>query len=300
MVIPPERSSAIQRCARGEIPATVALMHTALAAREAADVERELHTEYDRLLRHGAVPEAERIGHAIHLWHGAPGAFALVKKIADVSDHRTHSGTLEQKVERWAKVFDAAAEISPEASVALYSLGDPRVLHAVTGEVADRMRAWGLVSVAHSVLDVGCGIGRFVRALAPEVRSIAGIDVSRRMVETARARCADLANATFFRRSAHDLTVFDDASFDLVYSVDTFPYLGEADLAAACLHQVVRVLKPGGKILVLNWSYRGDPDADRTDVRRLADELDLTVVRNGTSEFELWDGFTFMLQRASQ
>lgn len=297
----PECLPPIVHCARGDLPANVALMRAAMGARERADVERSLQMAYDYLLRQGAVPEAARIGRAIELWNSSPEAFAFVKSIAAVADHTARAASPEKHVERWAGMFDAAADISPEASVALYSLGNANVLEAITDEVVDRMRSWDLLSSDRSILEIGCGIGRFARALAPAVRTFVGIDISQRMVETARARCADLVNAKFLRCSGHDLAIFPDGSFDFVCAIDVFPYLAEADchLAAACLGEAVRVLRHDGRILILNWSYRGDHEADCSELRRIADGLDLAVVRNGTSDFDLWDGVTFLLERRS-
>jgi hypothetical protein len=45
----------------------------------------------------------------------------------------------------------------------------------------------------------------------------------------------------------------------------------------------------------LNFSYRGDEQADRRDVERLAGVNRLTIQRNGTRDFTLWDGRTFLL-----
>jgi SAM-dependent methyltransferase len=293
-----ERVNPILRCALGELPANVALMQAAIEAEDAGSVERALRDAHDRFVRQGTLLEASRIGRALDLWNGTPGAFAAVKAIAGIADHRARATDTEQHIARWARAFDAAADISPEASVALYSLGAPHVLDAITAEVIGRMREWGLLSVDSSILEIGCGIGRFARALGP-VRSYLGVDISGRMVEKARATCGELANVTFLRRSGHDLGVFPSASIDLVMAVDALPYLvcGGDDLAAACLREAARVLTDKGRILVLNWSYRDDADADRADLRRLADPLGLTVIRNGTSDFSLWDGLTFLLER---
>lgn len=294
-----ERLSPIIRCARGDLPASVALMQAAIAAREPAEVEQALQRTYDRLLKQGAVREAARVGRAIEIWNGAPDAFSLIKSITGIADHRHHAESAEEHVARWAAAFDAAAGVSPEASVALYSLGDAWALDGMTAEVVDRMREWGLLSTDRSVLDIGCGIGRFVRALAPEVGSIVGIDISARMIASARTRCVDLANASFIQCSGHDLTLFPDSRFDLVCAIDTLPYLADAagDLGTACLREAARVLAPGGRVLVLNWSYRCDLDSDRADVAQIAREAGLGVVRNGTRDLTLWDGVTFLLER---
>jgi hypothetical protein len=56
-----------------------------------------------------------------------------------------------------------------------------------------------------------------------------------------------------------------------------------------------RVLRPGGTIVIFNFSYRGDEEADRRDIERLAGANGLTIRRAGTRDFILWDGLTFLL-----
>jgi len=93
------------------------------------------------------------------------------------------------------------------------------------------------------------------------------------------------------------LAAFADSSFDGVYGVDVFPYLLQSGLADRHLDEVARVLKPNGWLLILNYSYRGDLAADRTDIAAFADVNGFTVRCNGTREFSLWDGVCFLLQK---
>ncbi len=79
-----------------------------------------------------------------------------------------------------SKQFDRAVALAPEASVALYSLGSADILERATSEIATRLAQWGLLRSDATVLDIGCGIGRIERALAPHVGAIVAIDVSLR------------------------------------------------------------------------------------------------------------------------
>jgi hypothetical protein len=56
-------------------------------------------------------------------------------------------------------------------------------------------------------------------------------------------------------------------------------------------------LSQGGALAILNYSYRGDLDADRQAVADLSQRYGFTVLRNGTRDFTLWDGATFLLRR---
>jgi ubiquinone/menaquinone biosynthesis C-methylase UbiE len=148
-----------------------------------------------------------------------------------------------------------------------------------------------------TVLDIGCGIGRMERALAPHVGAIVGIDVSSGMIEEAHRRCGTLANVTFAQCNGRDLAGYRSASFDLVLAVDSFPYLHAAghEIVTRHLLDCARVLRPGGSAAILNFSYRGDEKADRRDIERLAAANGFSIRRVGPRDFSLWDGLTFLL-----
>jgi SAM-dependent methyltransferase len=201
--------------------------------------------------------------------------------------------------EQWAAVFDRAAAVSPEAGVALYSLGRADLLEAATNSIVARLGEWGLLGVRARVLDLGCGMGRLAAALAREVVSVVGVDVSAAMLQVARTRYAGLANATFRQSSGRDLDALPAAGFDLVTPVDVFPYLVAAEdgLAARHVQEIARVRTPAGSALIVNYSYRGDPDRDLTDVQHHAGPAGLELVRYATGDFAHWDGRTFLLSR---
>jgi SAM-dependent methyltransferase len=193
--------------------------------------------------------------------------------------------------------FDRAVALAPEASVALYSLGSAGILDRATGEIVNRLAEWGLLRSDLTVLDIGCGIGRIERALALRVKAITAIDVSSGMIAEARRRCRDLPDVTFAQCDGRDLAEYQDRSYDLVLAVDSFPYLFAADPAIIDRHfwDCGRILRPGGAIVILNFSYRGDAAVDRHDVAELAGAYGFTVERAGTQDFTLWDGLTFLL-----
>jgi ubiquinone/menaquinone biosynthesis C-methylase UbiE len=198
-------------------------------------------------------------------------------------------------------MFDRAVGRHAEASVALYALGNPALLREATAEIVRQMRDWELLGRGRDLLDIGCGIGRFEEALAGAAASVIGIDVSAGMVEAARTRCAGLPNVRLLQCSGRDLASFADASFDLVFSVDAFPYLVQSGMSLAERHvaEAARVLRPGGDLLILNFSYRGDLAAVRADVARLAAASGVVVARDGARPFALWDGAAFHLRKSA-
>ena len=203
----------------------------------------------------------------------------------------------DDRVVAIGRQFDRAVALAPEASVALYSLGSTDILDRATAEIADRLTEWELLQPVSTLLDIGCGIGRVERALASRVKAITAIDVSHGMIVEARRRCRDLPNVTFAQCNGRDLAEYQDRSYDLVLAVDSFPYLFAADPAIIGQHflDCRRILRPGGAILILNFSYRGDATVDRRDVEELAGAYGFTLKRAGTRDFTLWDGLTFLL-----
>ncbi|MGD9616378.1 MAG: class I SAM-dependent methyltransferase [Alphaproteobacteria bacterium] len=265
----------------GNISAEIALMRIVLAIGDAAAVASRLEATRE--------PELMRVARAHR--HGLNGIASLVA--AGLAAER--SGSIAAIREQ----FDAAVALAPEAAVALYSLGSPKVLDRATAEIVARLREWRLVGADTDVLDIGCGIGRIERALAPDLRSITGIDLSPGMIAEAQVRCRGLGNVAFLCTEGCDLAAFAGRRFGLVLAVDAFPYLVAAGSGIAARHvaDAALLLDPGGALAILNYSYRGDLDADRADIAGLAAAHGFVVERNGTSDFALWDGATFLLRK---
>jgi ubiquinone/menaquinone biosynthesis C-methylase UbiE len=297
---PEQMRVAMDGCASGEVPPNIALMRMLVEASDSAEVEGALAACIARLERGPERAGALRhLRQALILLRNNPQAFETVRSVIDGVEHDGGARSADAAVAEWAAVFDRAARASPEGGVALYSLGNPELLRDATGEVVARMRDWGLVGHGRAVLEIGCGIGRFQEALSPDVGLCVGIDISGEMIARAQARCAALPNTRFLQSSGRDLAPFEDATFDVVLAVDSFPYIVQAGMALAETHvrEAARVLRPGGSLLILNFSYRGDDQRDRADIARLAGDAGLEVVRSGIRPFTLWDGAAFELRK---
>jgi cyclopropane fatty-acyl-phospholipid synthase-like methyltransferase len=186
-----------------------------------------------------------------------------------------------------------------EASVALYSLGSAQLLAQATAEVVAVLEAWELLATTRDALEIGCGIGRLMHPLARSLRTVVGIDISENMLQAARGRLLGLENVRLRLTNGRDLQLFADAGFDLVYSVDAFPYLvrsGRA-LVETHFHEAARVLRAGGDFVIFNYAYGGAREADARDVSALASAAGFAVVRSDVSPFQMWNGVGFHLKR---
>ena len=97
------------------------------------------------------------------------------------------------------------------------------------------------------VLDVGSGDGAAASELAPYCRSLTCVDVSERLIGLAKDRLGARPNVTARVADLHELP-FADASFDSVLVFHTLTY---AARPAQALVQCARVLRPGGRLVLL-------------------------------------------------
>ena len=96
--------------------------------------------------------------------------------------------------------------------------------------------------------DFGCGIGRLSRALAHHYDRVDGVDVAPSMIARAREGNPHRDRCFFHLNEAPDLRIFEDASFDLVYSNIVLQHM-EPSLALQYISEFARCTKPGGAIV---------------------------------------------------
>jgi len=97
------------------------------------------------------------------------------------------------------------------------------------------------------VLDAGCGDGAVAGYLAPFCKSLVCVDVDPRMIEAAEDRLARYPNARAEVADVHDLPQ-RASSFDSVLLFHTLTY---AEKPQRVLEECARVLRPGGRLVVL-------------------------------------------------
>lgn len=139
----------------------------------------------------------------------------------------------------WAPLYDACTW--------LWTFGSMAGIRKSTVKAA-RLKA------GEAVLDVGCGTGdltlRAARRVGAEGRA-AGIDASPEMVKIARRKAAKKGRDIDFRVAPIEDLPFTDGEFDAALSSLMIHHLPD-DLKLRGLVEVRRVLKPGGRLVVVD------------------------------------------------
>lgn len=123
------------------------------------------------------------------------------------------------------------------------------------------------------VLDVGCGDGALTRFLAREGATATGVDISE--TRLAQARTAEPVPGADYREGRGETLPFGDGSVDGVLYHNALHHVPVAAQAAALI-EAARVLKPGGRLLVIEPLAEGPyfelvrQIEDETEVRKAA------------------------------
>jgi SAM-dependent methyltransferase len=140
---------------------------------------------------------------------------------------------------------------------ALWEKGDFTKIAATMRESGEEIVDSLGVSEGMRVLDLGCGDGTTAVPEAQRGAEVLGVDISEPLVAAGNARARELGldNLKFQEGDASHLDDLEDESFDLVVSIFGAMFAPKPfDVAK----EMVRVTKPGGRIVMGNW-IPGDP-----------------------------------------
>lgn len=184
----------------------------------------------------------------------AGAAASLVSHLLNLlpSDDPVYAGDRERlavvRVERAQAAADYLAQHADEwATLRAATVDDAAFEQAVAGVMGRRRLG--------DMLDIGSGEGQLLRLLAARARSAVGIDISTTMLNVARTRlhAAGLGQVMVRHGDMYQVP-YPDASFDTII-VDQVLY--QADSPDLVLVEAARLLRPGGRVLIVDFAPFG-------------------------------------------
>ncbi len=175
-----------------------------------------------------------------------PRRYESADTVADSYDEWTQDGVLEYY---WGEHIHLGHYGSPPTNKGF--------LEAKVDFVHEMVRWGGLDKLPKGtrVLDVGCGIGGSSRILAEDYGfDVTGITISANQVKRANELTPEGVSAKFQVDDAMALS-FPDGSFDVVWCIEAGPHMPDKAVFAG---ELMRVLKPGGNLVVADWNQRDD------------------------------------------
>ena len=170
-----------------------------------------------------------------------------------------------------------------------YEVGPPRVqqyLAAETRHVLDQIHPTDVV------LELGCGYGRVLSALAAKARQVVGIDTSAASLRLGAELLRDAPNCHLVQMNALALG-FRDQTFDMVVCIQNGLSAFHVD-PQTVVREAVRVTRPGGRVLLSSYAAKFWPhrlEWFRLQARHgLLGEIDEEATRDGRIVCK--DGFT--------
>jgi SAM-dependent methyltransferase len=128
--------------------------------------------------------------------------------------------------------------------------------HFATYMLAGSMEFYPALGIRRGerVLDVGCGAGQLALPAARDGAVVTAVDIATNLVEQGRAAAAKEGLSVRFAEGDAEALDFPDASFDLVFSFIGAMFAPRPELVSA---ELVRVCRPGGRIVMGNWTPTG-------------------------------------------
>ena len=168
------------------------------------------------------------------------------------------------------------------------AMPDPEWWLALWPRPADVLGALGVEPGLEIAVDLCCGDGLFTVPLAALARQVVAIDLDPQLLAAARERTDAAGSSTceFVEGDAYDLASLVRRPADIVLIANTFHGVPDK---LRLTRTIQAVLRPGGRLLVVNWHKRpredttvlGQPRGPRTDLRMSPAEVEDVVASTG-------------------
>jgi len=180
-------------------------------------------------------------------------------------------------------------KLSAERLKRCYEIASPRVQQYLKAEIAYALEK---IHAGDIVLELGCGYGRILPALAQRAGTVIGIDTSLASLVLAGKMLVDISNCRLMNMNAVQLA-FNDRVFDCVICIQngiSAFHVDQRDL----VRESARVTKPGGRVLFSSYSDKFWEERlkwfEKQSEAGLLGEIDYGRTRNGVIVCK--DGFT--------
>jgi ubiquinone/menaquinone biosynthesis C-methylase UbiE len=177
--------------------------------------------------------------------HGAPGYMRNTGRCTvSLSRLRQDWETLATLDPLWAILSDPSRRWGKWDLSEFLLTGDRQIAEVMRD--ADRL---GYPREREVALDFGCGVGRNTRALAQYFRTCYGVDISDTMIARAREVNESVPGCEFVVNSTAGLTMFHDASVDMVYTCLVLQHMPNARVIKSYIAEFLRILRRDGLLV---------------------------------------------------
>jgi len=168
---------------------------------------------------------------------------------------RRHWERLGRRDPYWAVLTDPGKQGGGWDVAEFFSSGVAEI-----DDILQRAARLGFTASRRRALDFGCGVGRLTQAMAGHFDRSDGVDISDSMLQAARQHNRSPERCHYHLNAASDLALFEDGSFDFVYSTLVLQHM-EPQYSTRYMREFVRVLAPGGLLVFQIPSQRSTQEA---------------------------------------
>ena len=149
-------------------------------------------------------------------------------------------------MEHWQKTYTSDVDIYEAFGAAFDPEG--KVWHRVLATVP---------FAGKTVLEIGCGLGHYAQAIAPQTTVYFALDISEAMLNKARQRGSGIPNLAFLHADAQEIPL-PNASVDLAFGTWAIGAIWPPEAKERAMAEIHRVIKPGGEIWAVETHWASE------------------------------------------